>query len=42
MFARTREALEEAIAQALETVTAKDVHDWFTHCGYLPSSARKA
>jgi hypothetical protein len=40
--ARTREALEEAIAQALETVTSQDAHSWFTHCGYLPSSERNA
>jgi transposase len=40
--ARTREALEEAIAQALETVTSQDAHGWFAHCGYLPSTARKA
>src|SRR5713101_5951445 len=34
--ARTREALEEAIAQALETVTPQDAHGWFGHCGYSP------
>jgi transposase len=32
--ARTHEALQEAIAQALETVTAADALGWFTHCGY--------
>jgi transposase len=32
--ARTPEALQEAIGQALETVTAADALDWFTHCGY--------
>lgn len=32
--ARTHEALQEAIAQALETVTATDALGWFTHCGY--------
>ena len=32
--ARTHEALFEAIAQALLTVTAADAHGWFTHCGY--------
>jgi transposase len=37
--ARTREALEEAIAQALETVTSQDAHGWFTHCGYRPAQA---
>ncbi len=40
--ARTREALEEAIAYALETVTSQDAHGWFAHCGYLPSSERNA
>jgi transposase len=34
--ARTHEALEEAICQALETVTSQDAHGWFRHCGYLP------
>lgn len=34
--ARTHEALQEAIGQALETVTAADALGWFTHCGYLP------
>jgi transposase len=34
--ARTREALQQAIAEALEAVTAQDARGWFTHCGYLP------
>src|SRR5258708_6864532 len=33
--ARTQEALWEAIAQALLTITAQDALGWFTHCGYL-------
>lgn len=33
--ARTREALQEAIAQALPLVTDQDAHGWFRHCGYL-------
>ena len=33
--ARTREALEEAIAQALTTITAHDARGWFKHCGYV-------
>jgi transposase len=37
--ARTHEALQEAIAQALETVTAADALGWFTHCGYSPAQA---
>jgi transposase len=32
--ARTREALEMAITQALATITAADAHGWFHHCGY--------
>lgn len=32
--ARTREALEHAIAQALATSTASDARSWFHHCGY--------
>jgi len=35
--ARTHEALQEAIGQALETVTAADALGWFHHCGYLPT-----
>src|SRR5207237_2825359 len=35
--ARTREALEEAICQALELITAQDARGWFAHCGYLPT-----
>jgi transposase len=34
--ARTREALQEAIAQALTLITAQDARGWFTHCGYPP------
>lgn len=32
--ARTREALQTAIAQALLSVTLKDIFGWFNHCGY--------
>jgi transposase len=39
--ARTREALEEAICQALLTVTTQDAQGWFRHCGYLPPEERK-
>lgn len=36
---RTREALNEAIAEALEAVTLQDVVGWFAHCGcYEPRS----
>lgn len=34
--ARTRAALEAAIAAALDTITAQDAAAWFRHCGYLP------
>ena len=32
--ARTREALERALAQVWATVTAVDAQHWFAHCGY--------
>jgi transposase len=38
--ARTREALQEAICQALLTVTAQDAQGWFRHCGYLPAGGK--
>jgi transposase len=34
--ARTREALEAAIAAALATITAQDARGWFAHGGYHP------
>jgi transposase len=34
---RTREALQETIATALDRISATDAHGWFTHCGFLPS-----
>ena len=34
--ARTHEALQEALGQALETVSVLDALGWFTHCGYGP------
>jgi transposase len=34
--ARTREALQEAIGQALDLITAHDARGWFLHCGYPP------
>ena len=41
--ARTREALQEAIARALLTITAQDAQGWFQHCGYLlPGQERKS
>ena len=39
--ARTREALEEAIAQALLTITSQDAQGWFQHCGYLLSEQER-
>jgi transposase len=32
--ARTREALDEAMGEALRAVTLEDVGGWFSHCGY--------
>jgi transposase len=41
MGARTREALQEAIAQALTLITAQDARGWFFHCGYPPPVAEE-
>lgn len=32
--ARTRDALEIALAPALDSITPADAHAWFNHCGY--------
>lgn len=32
--ANTRDALEAAVADAIETITAQDARGWFRHCGY--------
>ena len=37
--ARTRAALDAAIAVALAAVTAEDAAGWFAHAGYLPPQA---
>jgi len=38
--ARTRTALDAAIAAALATITAQDAAGWFRHCGYhLPGQS---
>jgi transposase len=34
--ARTKQALDDAIAAALKAVTLQDVIGWFSHAGYLP------
>src|SRR2546421_6127488 len=36
--ARTREALQQALSQALLSVTATDASGWFRHCGYPPAA----
>jgi len=36
--ARTLEALEQAIAEALAAVTSQDAHGWFAHAGYCIAS----
>jgi transposase len=33
---RTREALVEAMGDALSVITPRDAAGWFTHCGYEP------
>ena len=35
--ARTFDALLNAIAKALQTVTGQDAKGWFASCGYTPS-----
>ncbi len=32
--ARTQEALDHAIAEALAAITSSDAQGWFRHCGY--------
>lgn len=32
--ARTRDALDEALAHVIDTVSVSDAKGWFTHCGY--------
>lgn len=39
--ARTREALQEAIIQALPIITAQDALGWFLHCGYSAPEAEE-
>jgi len=39
--ARSREALQEAIATVLDCITATDARGWFTHCGYPPSRSKE-
>ena len=34
--ARTKDTLQEAIAQGLSRITQQDASAWFRHCGYLP------
>lgn len=38
--ARTREALDEVMGEALSAVTLEDVAGWFSHCGYRPRDQR--
>jgi transposase len=39
--ARTRDALQEAIIQALPSITAQDALGWFLHCGYSAPETRE-
>jgi hypothetical protein len=34
MGARTRQALDDAIAKAMDFITHDDIVGWFRHCGY--------
>ena len=35
--ARSREALEQAIPDALATITSSNAQGWFRHAGYAPN-----
>ena len=35
--ARTLDALLDAVAEALRSISRSDVRAWFAHCGYVPS-----
>ena len=35
--ARSRELLDQAVTDALDAVTLKDIHNWFAHCCYCTS-----
>jgi hypothetical protein len=37
--ARTREALEVAIGEGLQTITARDARGWFGHYGYQTTAS---
>ncbi len=37
--ALSREALDEAIAKAIEAISKLDLRNWFSHCCYCTSSA---
>jgi hypothetical protein len=39
--ARTPEALQEDLGQALLTITAQEALGWSTHCGYLASDGQE-
>ena len=32
--ARTRQALEQALQEAINWITSQDARNWFDHCGY--------
>jgi transposase len=36
--ARTREELEQALAQAIKLIKKSDIRGWFKHCGYKVAS----
>lgn len=40
--ARTAEALDQAITEALKTITANNAVAWFRHCGYLGAATMEA
>lgn len=38
--ARTRDALDLAIAQAIDLITSEDARGWIRHCGYLAAQVK--
>ncbi len=35
--ARTLESLQDAVSEAMQSITAQNARGWFLHCGYGPT-----
>jgi transposase len=40
--ARTRDALDSALANIIRKISNRDARGWFTHCGYPPKLIQKS